>query len=190
MANDFLNFNPELPERESFIGTQQIFWDSTSLGSLKDCPRKYYYSIVCGVVPASTSVHLRFGILYHSSLEHYDHKRAAGAAHEDALLSAVDYALRNSWEHRLNRPWISDHEEKNRFTLVRTVVDYLDHFCDENETLQTVILPNGKPAVELSFSFDTSYMSPVGRPYKIAGHIDRLARMHGQTFVSDRKTTG
>lgn len=51
----------------------QIAWDSTSLGLLKECPRKYYYTIILGYKPKRESVHLKFGLLYHGALEAYDH---------------------------------------------------------------------------------------------------------------------
>lgn len=59
-------FSAELPKF-------QIAWDSTSLGLLKECPRKYYYVIICGYKKRNTNVHLKFGQLYHAGLEGYDH---------------------------------------------------------------------------------------------------------------------
>ena len=47
----------------------QIAWDSTSLGTLKECPRKYQYSIMLGKQPREISVHLTFGLYYHAALE-------------------------------------------------------------------------------------------------------------------------
>lgn len=190
MNLDFFDFKPDLPERGSFVGTLQTTWDSTSITALKRCPREYYYNIVCGVTPTAESIHLRFGIVYHAALERYDRAKCEGMDHESALLEAVKYALVNTWEARLNRPWISDHDTKNRFSLVQTIVDYLDHFTGDNEALITVRMPDGQPAVELSFSFKTNYMTPFGQPYAYNGHIDRLVTMHDMTYITDRKTTG
>jgi hypothetical protein len=195
-VNDFLNFNPDLPERVSFVGTLQIAWDSTSIGYLKECPYKYYLAIVAGIVPMGEAVHLKFGLLYHGALEEYEKARARGETRDDAVTSAVHYCLVNSWEPRLNRGWVSGHETKNRFTLVRTVVDYLDTFNDQTDSLRTILLPNGKPATELSFNFKTNYVTPFGYPYKLCGHLDKVVKerddfenTEADLHILDHKTT-
>lgn len=160
----------------------QVAWDSTSLGALKLCPRFYYYSIVCGYVPHETSIHLTFGIVYHSALERYDHAKVGGADHEEAVRVAVHHALTATWDSTLQRPWFSDDDEKNRLTLVRSIVWYLDKFSDD--PIRTVILDNGKPALELSFQFQ---LTP---KFSLCGHLDRVGTLGDDTFICDRKTTG
>ena len=71
-------FSPEIP------GLQFAF-DSVSLGLLKECPRKYRYTIIKGSDSAQESVHLTFGLHYHKAIEIYDHRLAANATHDDAL---------------------------------------------------------------------------------------------------------
>src|SRR5690606_32074132 len=140
----------------------QIGWDSTSLGLLKECPRKYYYNMVLGRQSRGDNVHLTFGGHYHKALEIYDHMKSAGADHEEATDYALRYCLEATTE-RIGatdenpkgtgwRPWVSDDSNKNRFTLTRSVLWYLEHFRDD--PLKTIQLANGKPAVELSFRFE------------------------------------
>lgn len=167
----------------------QLAVDSTSLEAFKRCPRYYQYSIIQGWEPRATSFHLIFGLLYHGALERYDHKRSEGQSHEEALEFAVAWVLRSTWNKELSRPWVSGDSNKNRLTLLRTVIDYADRF-GENDVLKTIQLANGKPAVELSFSFYSGYTSKLtGEPFLFCGHLDRLAEMHGSVYVSDRKTT-
>lgn len=166
-------------------GKLQFAWDSTSIGALKTCPRKYYYSIVLGYEPRQRSVHLTFGILYHGAMEQYDHARARGEDHETALNIAVKWCLVNTWSD--GKPWVSEDANKNRYTLLRSVVWYLDQY--ENDALETVILENGKPAVELSFRFETTYKCPTGEPYLLSGHLDKLAKLGDQIYVVDHKTS-
>lgn len=173
-------FSPAVPMLQSL-------WDSTSLGALKECPRKYYYNIVLGFVPRAESVHLTFGQHYHSALECYDHAKANGADHDTAVLAALRHALTVTWNNKLQRPWNSDDNYKNRETLVRTVLWYLDIFRED--PFKTVQLANGKPAVELSFQFNTSYSDPTGSPYLLCGHMDRVAEWNDQLWIMDRKTT-
>src|SRR5215469_15404887 len=83
----------------------QLYLDSTSLREFMICPKRYYYSIILGKVPIAESVHLTFGILVHKSLEIYHKARFNGKSHEDALRSTIDWALKATWDRKLNRPW-------------------------------------------------------------------------------------
>ena len=165
----------------------QFAWDSTSIGAFKTCPRLYQLSILEGWQPREISVHLTFGLHFHSALEKYDHLRFGGMNYEQAVREVVKYVLTITWDEKKNRPWISDDPNKNRLTLLRSVVWYLLQF--ENDPIETVRLANGKPAVELSFRFDSGYTSQHGESILLCGHLDRLAMLNGKAFVLDRKTT-
>jgi hypothetical protein len=176
-------------------GTQlQFAWDSTSLGLLKECARKYYYTIVEGWRSRGESVHLEFGSVYHKALELYDHARAQGDSHDEALLVAVRHALRATWAEGKPRDW--GHNLKTRATLIRSIIWYLEQFMDD--PAKTVILADGRPAVELSFRFamerwpgDARGFSNAGnQPYLLCGHLDRVVEFAGGYYVMDRKTTG
>jgi len=170
----------------------QMAWDSTSIGVLKECPRKYFYTIVLGRQTREDNVHLTFGQHYHRALEIYDHHKSRGLSHEEAQLEAVRYCYEativrlpsGKW-----RPWISDDTNKNRFTLLRSVVWYLEQFAED--PLHTVQLSNGKPAVELSFRYETDIQVPTvpDSRFWICGHIDRLVELDGSLYFLDRKTT-
>lgn len=182
---------------------KQWAWDSTSLGWFKDCPRKYQYSMIEGWREGgNTSVHLKFGLVYHSSLEHYDHCRAMQQTHEQALQNAVHAALIDTWEAcscngllsqcpdcdgKGGNPWQSGHSAKNRFSLIRSIVWYIDQFKDDPAA--TVILEGGEPAVELSFKFPAGFQVS-DTDIVLTGHLDRIVEFQGFYYVTDRKTTG
>lgn len=177
-----------IPPRSSFSGPFQLAWDSTSLTALKICPRYYYYNIVLGLVPRAESIHLRFGIELHQAKEHYDRARAEGRDHDTAVIDVVGSALDRTWNYELSRPNFLGDEYKNRFTLIRTIVWYFDEY--KNDPLVTLRLAEGRPAVELSFAFDTQYVArSADRPYTLCGHIDRVAEFQGSSYVCDVKTT-
>ena len=184
----------------------QYAWDSTSLGLLKACPRLYQYTMLEGWQSRDESIHLRFGIEYHTALQDYAVSRAKGINNDDAIHDTIR-AL-----HGRVFDWDPDRNSragkyKNRETIVGLVIDYLDHFIED--PAETFILDNGEPAVELSFRFaldwgpssNAPYLSELGpvasfvdaalqpQPYLLCGHLDRVVDFSGGLYVMDRKTS-
>jgi hypothetical protein len=160
----------------------QYVWDSTSLGLLKTCPRKYYYTLIEGWVKKEKSVHLDFGGFYASALENYHKKIFAGLSHEDALDDTISQTLIASAN------FSPDNETyKTRENLIRSIIWYLEEF-GPNDPATTVII-DGRPAVELTFKFDTDIPALNGMNFVLSGHLDRLVEFCGSTYVMDQKTT-
>lgn len=80
-----------------------------------------------------------------------------------------------------------EHKPRTVATLARTIVWYTEHFKDD--PAKTVILSNGRPAVELSFRYPIGMTAPTGEDYLLCGHLDRLVDFAGDRYVQDRKTT-
>lgn len=164
----------------------QYAWDSTSIGYLKTCPRLYQYIMLDGWGRGGESIHLRFGQEYHKALEEYDHHRIGGASHEEALNQvATDL-------HARTFDWTVDlttraGKYKNKVSLMRSVVWYLEHY--RNDPAKTLILENGRPAVELSFKFSAGFGPNSNLEYLLCGHLDRVVNYADNIFVMDRKTT-
>lgn len=165
----------------------QLAWDSTSLGELKLCPRRYQYRILYGYAPRELNIHFTFGLGFHGATERYDHARAAGGSHEDGVRAALKWAMEFTWDSKMGRPWLSSDPNKNRGTLLRTVVWYYEQFRED--ALETVILANGKPAVELSFMIPLPFQSEAGEQLFYGGHLDRVAMMCGAAYIVDKKST-
>lgn len=170
-----------------------IFWDSTMLGTLKECPRKFHYQHILGYQPRGLNVHLQFGLWFHGAMERYDHAMAEGHTHDAATLRAVRWALEQSGTRDDNgwTPWSPLDRDgapepfKNRYTLIRSIVWAFEAHRDS--PLKTVILANGQPAVELSFRF--SAFNVGGEPITLCGHLDRVVEVDGSKWVYDHKTT-
>lgn len=145
-------------------------------------------SIILGYRAKGNNVHLRFGGWFAEALESYHKSRAEGFDHDFALHICIGEAI------EATASWASDHPKKNRETLLRTIVWYLEQYKDD--PAKTVILANGKPAVELSFQFQIgnyaeSTDDTFGKvDYSLCGHLDRLVDFDGTLFVQDQKTTG
>lgn len=177
------SFSRQLPGLQTSV-------DSTSLGEAKLCPRRYFYSIIMGYQPRLQSDHLIFGIYLHQAREFYDHARAKGLTHDQSLVIVLKNLMSMSWDKDLRRPnWVSALPTKNRYTLIRTAVWYLDDF-GENDPIETLILANGKPAVELSFSMPIDLISgATGEQYMLCGHFDRIGRLGSCNYGVDLKTS-
>ena len=160
----------------------QFAWDSTSLGLLKECPRKYQLTIIDGWRSKGNSVHLDFGLLFHKALENFDIFKSQGSSPEEALFKTIKTLLEDS------STFSPDHKAKTRENLLRSVIWYLETYKDDPS--KTLILANGKPAVELSFRFDSEIPCTETQNYILSGHMDRLIEFGDQRFVMDRKTTG
>lgn len=166
----------------------QIAWDSTSLGALKRCPRYYQYNIIEGWVGRAESAHLRFGSELNNGLVTYCKARAKGQDYEEAVLTAVRYALEHTWDEKLNRPWVSDEPTKTRETLVRSIIWYLDKF--KEDSLETLVLATGEAAVELPFRIEIDeYSDLTGEPYLLCGYLDRKVAFNDKPWITDWKTT-
>lgn len=171
----------------------QYAWDSTSLGWLKECPRKYQYHMLEGWSGRGESIHLEFGILYHGALESYEKYRVSWA-HEESLRMVVTDLLKATW--RNERPWraaidLAPDDKaslKSRENLIRTVVWYLEKFKDD--PAKTRMHPTtGRPMVELHFQFEIGAGIDLAHPYTLCGYLDRVVDFQGEPFVMDRKST-
>ncbi len=192
-----------MPQSPFLPGTKiQFAWDSTSLGYLKTCPRLYQYHMLEGWQPKDENIHLRFGQEYHQAIQDYEGYCSMGWTFDDAVRETVHALLI-----RIN-DWDVDHTHKpgnykNASTLLFMVISYLDEY--RNDPCKTLILENGKPAVELSFRFELDwgprgpidYVNEDGtvvyfsgmQPYLLCGHLDRVVTFNDDLFILDHKTT-
>jgi len=137
--------------------------------------------VVMGLESPGENVHLRFGIEYHKVLENYDHYKFAGASHDEAMHQALEGLMCSS------ASFVSDDSNKNRETLVRSAAFYMEEFKDD--PFKTMLLADGKPAVELSFRFESGDEAVTGEPILLCGHLDRVGEFQDNIWVLDRKTT-
>lgn len=169
-------------ERKSFEDGVQFAWDATSISVYETCPRKYQYEILEGWQPHTKSPHLVFGGHYATALENFYKYRATGMSVQEALETVVREAMIATWDSETGLPWMSSEPNKTRFTLIRTIIWYLDQFAEE-ENIHTHHLQNGKPAVELSFTIEVS------DDLLFCGHLDRVVKYQDDLYVMDQKTS-
>jgi hypothetical protein len=173
----------------------QVVWDSTSLGWLKECPAYYHYQMVLHWSHRTKGIHLMFGQLYATGVETYAKLRASGEDHHAATRGMVRTVLEAAGTRDKDGVWVpwnppADHKDaniKNRYTLIRSLVWNVEDGLDS--TFQTMVLANGKAAVELSFEFPAFEIQ--GEHIHFAGHMDSIVenRYSKDRFVRDDKTT-
>lgn len=164
-----------MTEKTHFQNNKQFVWDSTSLGILKTCPLKYHLAMREDWVSKSRSVHLDFGTLAHSGRQQFYLAKAEGLSHNQACEAAIYWTAK-----ALQANPLGPQKIKTEFNLLLFLQTYFDRYIDD--PCETLILPNGKPAVELSFKLDLGH-------YMLAGHIDRVVRFDGKLYITDLKTT-
>jgi hypothetical protein len=159
----------------------QIAWDSTSLKDFQTCPYLYKLHIIDGWVPRRRPPALHFGIAYHRGIEVYERAKADGLDFNGAVIKAIRAAA-EAWG-----DFASDDKRRTLYTLIRGLIWYADKWIED--PAETIILPSGKPAVELSFQVPLPWQAPDGTQYLMCGHIDRLVKLGDDIRVSDAKTT-
>lgn len=162
----------------------QLVWDATSLGTLKECPRKYYLQVVRGYTTKNSALALDYGIALHEGLEGFYRRQADGMEFEENVIETI-FALMT---HPLRKN-IDSYEDprRNSRSLVENTLFYLDNY--KNEPCKTVIFSDGTVGAELHFQFETGMESMSGEKFSMAGHIDRLVSQDLGNFIVDHKTT-
>lgn len=86
--------------------------------------------------------------------------------------------------------YIPNSTVKNRYTLIRLVVWYIDNQPEDlADGLAPVMLEDGSAAVELSFKMPLPFHATTGEPFLLAGHMDDISTLGSETFIADNKTT-
>ena len=159
------SFSTKLPRFQTSI-------DSTSLGAFKQCPRYYYYSIICGYTKVGVQIHLDFGSAAHHVCENYQRARSRGIEPRE---SPRRYSRRSpsrnmglqSQRSSLRRPPKEPH-------IPNPLRRRIPRPLRERRIPNHLQLANGKPAVELTFLFDSGLRSSLAEPIMLCGHLDRL----------------
>lgn len=154
--------------------------DHSSLAMFKECPQKYKYAIVDGYRLNTAAPALVFGSAIHDGLEIFERELIKTGDRDTALRLAIRSAL------RFDLP--PGDTARTRETLIRSLVWYEEHYRHDAAT--THILPNGKPAVELSFRVELPFtFSHSDSPVLYCGHIDKIVNYQDRLFAMEHKTT-
>lgn len=157
----------------------QFAWDNTSIGWFKTCPRKYFFHMICGWTYKVMPPPLAFGIFIHRLFQTWHQLIASDMEKDIALIRCVKLAG------LLGEKLPQGDTARRKEQLIRAFVWYVEQFWDD--PAKTVILSNGKPAVE--YSFTLPLFEHNGEQIFLCGHIDRYAEWQGKVLAADYKST-
>ena len=195
-ANSIDDFNHQVdfttPDMSPFDDKGiQWAWNSSSIGLVETCLRKYYLRVICGWTPGGMQVHLWFGSHYATGLERYHKLIADEVPREEAIRTIVHQALIDTWDHETDKsgnpipgtgkPVDSLHNAKTRENLVRSLVWYCEEF--KKDPCKIITLGSGKAAAEFSSVLH------IDDTITFCAHMDQLVEFGGEQYVMDQKTT-
>lgn len=149
---------------------------SSSLDTFKKCPKLYFYRYVAKREPRWRSIDLLWGSAMDKAIERMELLRWEGTDREISLRLVLHSALIESWKWPQRRMT----KAKNRLTLARAIVTYVDRWWDDPIT--TMIF-DGKPMVQQEI-----IVTLEGRRFYL--RLDRVGVLGDIPAVVDLKTTG
>lgn len=163
-----------------------IYIDNTSLSMFKECPQKYFLGIEQGYRTKSAAPPLLFGKIFHDCLEFFE-RMAIILPREDALRLTIRKAVADA------RPLAALQDDKrNKVSLLRALIWY--EMAYANDEMKTVILSDGRPAVELSFRLEFplklyNWETDEEEGVIYCGHIDKIVEYNNQLLAMEHKHT-
>lgn len=161
----------------------------SSIGTYKQCPRKYFYSYVLQL-PSADNIHQVRGNIAHSALEHFfqininhiDEKNYEGQL-KKAMQELLIFHWKNEKE-RLDKLKLSEDKTKYFFEdTLQMLTAWVDLFCKKIK------------ASKKSFKEAFAYLTPiveqhfVSQRYGVQGYIDAIEIQDGKTRIMDYKTS-
>jgi hypothetical protein len=166
--------------------------DNTMRGDFLMCPKKFYWSFVRKLAPASPSIHLHAGGAFAAGLEaakrsFYEKRNTEAEALRDGLA-----ALLTSYGPIQLPPARTG--DKSCENVIRAYDSYFQRYPLGRDYLKPHIAANGQAMLEFTFAIPTEVAHPqTGHPILYGGRADEIAEMESggskQLMIADEKTT-
>lgn len=161
-----------------FDRVEPLILDSTAVTQYKDCPRRYFFTIVLGFTPKETAVYFTFGTAYHKFREELELSKDAPNPLGIALQRALDYWDKVQGED----PPVgsSKFDFMTRLRLIQSCTVGYKHWEKEKANGKIEVL-----SVEQPFNVE---LKP-GSGHYTSGRFDQIIRWNGKVWGRDFKTT-
>lgn len=176
-----------LPERKQ---KQMLNLDNTKREQFVTCDRNYYWPFKRGLKPNQGSTALRYGTVWHSTMEGlYSHIMKHGWTRDGkAIEQAVDSA-KKSWEEETAKQHFVD-DYRTRENCLRSLVAYLSHFnYDEGILKITSVEQVFKILMPVDNLLHFPYATRAGSFY-FTGKLDLGVELNMRPWHMDHKSTG
>lgn len=163
---------------ERQTGNSRNIWSPSSLETFMSCPYKFKLSGIDGWSRAGSGEATGFGTLIHEAIELRDRLRFHKRWNDRTYHLLIKKYLKKSES-------FTETREYDIYSFIRALIFYFEKY--EDEPFETVTLPDGRPALEVTFEYPLP-----GQPGKlITGIIDRIVRdiNTGGVWLMDHKST-
>ncbi len=161
-----------------YVDDKQIVWDASSLSTFASCPRYYQLGNVQGWQPRVEGAATLYGKAVHYGFEVLDTARFYGKDKDTAVSEALVGVLDDYGEQLA----ASVDNARDLECALRAVVWRAEDHWDDN--LKVAAMPDETPACEVRFECPFP-----GTEYRFSGRIDKIAKLNGELYIVDFKTT-
>jgi hypothetical protein len=163
--------------------------DNTKRETFRQCERKYFYQYVMGYKPIIGSTALRYGIVWHKTLEaFYRHIAENGWTRDGKALEAGVLAGQEEWNKvSAKQEFYEDYRTlQNLFTAF---MSYIDHFAAD-EGFVKIIEPEQTFQIPMELTPEEQDIFPNLKPFLFTGKLDLAVELNGLPWRVEFKTTG
>jgi hypothetical protein len=162
--------------------------DNSSFQNL-DCPRKFSIAVIHKYKPIGDRSPLVYGQAVHKILETYYLEIWKGKKTQEIDTTGIIQSVVAEFQQKLD---ILCDPKRNTTSLIEFMHSYFNNARVFGENLMPLTLPDGKPAIEVSFSLPICQVTYKGNPITVMweGRLDLIAKdSNGNPGIWDHKTT-
>lgn len=174
------------PISSSDTSSLPIYIDSTMMSAFRSCPQRFYNEFVLNIAEHTTSPHLHAGAAFARGLDVARRAYWRDGCSDNAAIARGLCALWDYFgDYTPNDPRIT----KTWDRLSSAFVCYFDEYPFEDDHAKPLLLKDGSPCVEFSFSIPMGVRHPSGEEFIFTGRMDMLATYLNSLAIVDEKTT-
>ena len=150
--------------------------DSSKIGTLMKCPRKFFFNYVCGWQPESSSVHLVAGSGIHKAIECIAQNESTSMSDEELVEESYEHFL-DEWRKYFSPQEDRYYKAKGPANIHRMLEKYVEQHRVPNWYLEDIEIPG---------------LALIGEDRPIIGRLDMIVRLKENDLLAvvDHKTTG
>jgi hypothetical protein len=151
--------------------------DNTKRKTYSSCPRRYYWEHIKNLRPMYGSTALRFGLVWHNTLEkYYETIKEQGWEARTEAMTAGALAAKLSWETESKDKMFYD-DYRTLENCLSSFISYINNYKDDEDFVEIV-------EVEKTFNIE------LGEDIQFVGKVDGKVLLNGSQWLLEHKTSG